>query len=278
MKNAWLKSGWGIWAILCVIGTVLVTSHWHVLSDQFRLIFLDVGQGDAVLIETPENHTVLVDGGRDERALQQLLETRGYFARTIDLLVITHPDADHIGGLSDIFRAYNVRSVLMAGTQAPESETYQHLLRMITKEGSTVIPARAEETVEMGTLTLDVLYPSERTWGKDVDRQNPHSVVLRGTFQETSFVLPGDITAAEERKLVRSDTMLEADILKAAHHGSDSSTSTAFLKAVDPEMVVISAGQNNRYGHPAEEVLKRIQRQDATIRSTKQEGNIDIVR
>ena len=278
MKNAWLKSGWGIWAILCVIGTVLVTSHWHVLSDQFRLIFLDVGQGDAVLIETPENHTVLVDGGRDERALQQLLETRGYFARTIDLLVITHPDADHIGGLSDIFRAYNVRSVLMAGTKAPESETYQHLLRRITKEGSTVIPARAEETVEMGTLTLDVLYPSGGTWGKDVDRQNPHSVVLRGTFQETSFVLPGDITAAEERKLVRSDTTLEADILKAAHHGSDSSTSTAFLQAVDPEMVVISAGQNNRYGHPAEEVLQRIQRQDATIRSTKQEGNIDIVR
>ncbi len=271
---------WTKWSVL--IGLLLITgglgfSHKHLFTDRFRLRFLNVGQGDATLIQTPSNHTILVDGGRDQRTLQQLMEKSGYFSRTIDLLVITHPDSDHIGGLSEVFSRYKVRAVLMTGIRRHESEIYTRLMKRIQAEETRVIPARAGETIKMGKLSMKVLHPRQSKWGSTVEDPNIHSVVLRGTYKDFSFLLPGDITAVEERKLVRSDLKLKADVLKAAHHGSASSTSQAFLEAVDPNRVVISAGQNNRYGHPAKEVLDRIRNKNIKIHGTYTGDTVDII-
>ncbi|MFB6225204.1 MAG: ComEC/Rec2 family competence protein [Candidatus Paceibacteria bacterium] len=258
------------------LGGKVFLSHKHLFTDQFRMVFLDVGQGDSVLIETPQNMTILIDGGRDQRALQQLIEVHGYFARTIDLLVLTHSDADHIGGIPEIMKHYTVRAVMLPGSKDTENKVYQNVLRHIKQRKIRTIPAQAGETISAGKVSFKVLHPQKSQWGTQVENENIHSIVLRGTYKDTSFLLPGDITAVEERRLVRSDVTLEADILKAAHHGSDSSTSQTFLDAVNPETVVISAGQDNRYGHPADEVLNRLKKNSIQIRSTIREGNVDI--
>jgi len=262
---------------IAMVGKVF-TEHKHLFTERFRMVFLDVGQGDSVLIETPQNMTILIDGGRDQRALQHLIDVHGYFARTIDLLILTHSDADHIGGIPEIMKRYTVRAVMLPGTKDTDSDVYQNVLQQIRKRNIKTIPAQAGETISAGKVSFRVLHPQKSQWGKQVENTNIHSVVLRGEYQDTSFLLPGDITAVEERRLVRSDVTLSADILKAAHHGSGSSTSQAFLQAVDPRTVVISAGQDNRYGHPAEEVLDRLKKNAIHVRSTIKEGNVDIKR
>lgn len=246
-----------------VVWTVVLYKEQHVLA----VTFLNVGQGDSILIETPSGKQILVDGGPDRSVLRELPKVIGPLDRSLDLIVETHPDKDHIAGLTDVFERYEVGAFLSPGI--PNDTSYTKTLERAAESepGVVRVEARRGMRLHLGNgAYADVLYPD-----RDVDgvETNTGSVVLRVVYGETEFMLTGDAPTNVERWLVSLDgEALQSDVLKAGHHGSRTSTDEEWLREVSPSYVVISAGLNNSYGHPHTEVVSRIQDFGATLLST----------
>lgn len=239
--------------------------------------FLDVGQGDSILITGPTGIQMLIDGGKDRSVLRELARVVGPLDRTIDMVVETHPDADHIGGLPDVFRMYRVSYFLEPG-RASETSFYERLTASVSNEaGQKTILARRDMRIHLGDgAYADVLFPEG-----DVEKlrdTNDASIVMRVVYGETEFLLAGDAPVWVEDRIVSAyGTALRSDVLKAGHHGSRTSTGAGWLSAVDPDVVVISAGKDNSYGHPHSEVLERITASGASIVSTAEKGTLTFV-
>jgi len=235
-------------------------------ARETRVVFLDVGQGDAILISRGSNQ-VLIDGGRSGRTLLSALSRHvPFWDRTIETVVATHPDADHIGGFPELFSRYGIETYLDNGTRS-ESEVFALLERRRSESDAETILARRGLSVSFpGAGTLVVLYPDGESGFPDA---NTGSVVSRFSFGETDFLLTGDLPEEERHLSDPGDT----DILKVAHHGSKHSTSAAFLDLVRPEEAVVSVGKNS-YGHPDADVLARLAEAGATVRRTDREGDI----
>ena len=238
--------------------------------------FLDVGQGDAILITGPTGIQMLVDGGRDRSVLRKLPEVMGPLDRSIDIVFETHPDADHIGGLSDVFERYRVSYFLSPGRESDTAEN-RRLEEDVAKEpGARSILARHGMRLHLGdSAYADILYPEDNV--EKLRATNDASVVMRVVYGETEFLLTGDAPSWVEDRLVASygDT-LRSDVLKAGHHGSRTSTDALWLSKVKPDIVVISAGKDNSYGHPHPETLQRITDAGASVFSTIDLGTITI--
>lgn len=239
--------------------------------ETFTVSFLDVGQGDAILIETPDGIDVLVDGGRNDAVLQELTAVLGAFDRTIDMVVATHPDADHIGGLSGVLDRYQVATVLMTENES-DSASFESFLSRVESEDATLIYARAGQMFQLGaSTTLRVLFPT--TDASDME-SNASSIVVKISYGATDVLLTGDAPERIEDYLVGADAdILRSEILKAGHHGSRTSSGDSFIGAVQPAYTVISAGKDNQYGHPHQEVIERIHSYGSTLYST-QRGRI----
>ncbi len=237
------------------------------------VVFLNVGQGDAILIQQGR-HQILVDSGKEPRQLaSELGRYMPFWDRHIEIIIPTHPDADHIGGFAGLTKSYGIGRVLWTGVEG-ESDVYQQFHNVLSK----AVPPERWHKIARGTKMrlpkggeIEVLYPLEISAGpaKDEDT-NATSVVMRLQYGETSFLLTGDL--AEEEKVL--GMVAPVTILKAAHHGSKYSSSDTFLNMVSPEEVVVSVGKNS-YGHPTKEVLQRVEKVGATIRRTDQEGSIE---
>lgn len=238
---------------------------------ELRVSFLDVGQGDAILIEGPTGIELLVDGGRDRSVVRELPKVLGPLDRSIDLVLATHPDADHVGGLPEVFSRYRVDYYLSPGLDRDTPQA-QRLAASVADEGADTFVARRGQRIHLGGgAYADVLYPAGAVGGDP----NAASVVLRVVYGKTSFLLSGDAPDSVEGYLVSVDgAELRSDVLKAGHHGSRTSTSAAWLSAVAPAAVVVSAGEDNSYGHPHMEVVARVQESGAELVSTIEEGNI----
>ncbi len=240
-----------------VILLVLAFFAWRTLPDgRLHVVFLDVGQGDAIFIQTPSGRQVLVDGGPSEAVLlSELGHQMPFWDRTLDVMVLTHPDADHVTGLVPVLERYQVEMVIFREVEH-ESEVYEYWLQLLGAEGAMVYQGQAglSLTLDEG-LEMVVLHPGVRL----LEEANNNSVVTRLTYGEVSVLLPGDIEAEVERRLVVEGAPLGSTVLKAAHHGSCSSTTQEFLEAVDPEVVVISVGADNDFGHPCAGVLERLE-------------------
>jgi competence protein ComEC len=235
--------------------------------------FLDVGQGDAILITSPTGKQVLIDGGRDRGVLRTLGKELGLFDRHIELVIETHPDADHIGGLASVFERYQIDGYLKPGIPNDTSPTLA-LIDAVNKEKDIqeLVVRRGTRISIGGGAYLEVLFPDRDVAGLET---NTGSVVTRLVYGDTSFLLTGDSPSAIESYLIYLDKeMLVSDVLKAGHHGSRTSTSEEYLEVVDPTYVVISAGKDNSYGHPHEEVVERIQASGAKILKTMGEGSV----
>lgn len=236
------------------------------------IVFLNVGQGDAILIQQGR-HQILIDSGKESRQLSsELGRYIPFWDRHIEIIIPTHPDADHIGGFAGLTKHYTLGRVLWTGVEG-ESDVYTKFQQVLT---ATVPKDRWQKIAAGSTIVLPqggeltVLYPYEIASGKAKDEDtNATSLVMRFQFGETSFLLTGDL--AEEEKVL--GTVKPVTVLKAAHHGSKYSSSNTFLNMVSPEEVVISVGKNN-YGHPSKEVLERITKTEAKILRTDQEGSI----
>ena len=258
-----------------IILLVLAFFAWRTLPDgRLHVVFLDVGQGDAIFIQTPSGKQVLVDGGPSETALlSQLGRQMPFWDRTLDVVLLTHPDSDHITGLVGVLERYQVETVIFREVEH-ESEVYAYWLQLLETEGATVYQGEAglQLTLDDG-LEMVVLHPGAKLW----ENANDNSVVVRLTYGQVSVLLPGDIEAVVEQQLVGAvrEPPLQSTVLKAAHHGSCSSTTPEFLEAVNPEVVVISVGAENRFGHPCDEVLERLE--GLALYRTDEQGAVEIV-
>jgi len=268
-----------VFYVLAFLGLLNVLA-WSVvfnLSEThfWEITFFDVGQGDAILIETPGRNQILIDGGPDSTILEKL-NKMPFWDRTIDLLILTHPDNDHITGLVHVLSSYKVENILWTGAvkQAAVFEKWQEL---IEKENARILTAKAGQEITADRTLLQVLFPFDSLEGKSVKDTNNTSIVLKLDIGEISFLFAGDVYESTERELVRRGIDLSSDILKVGHHGSKTSTSTEFIGEVLPETAVISAGSDNSYGHPHKETLDTLEKYDITIFRTDLQGDIKII-
>jgi competence protein ComEC len=244
-------------------------------SGVLEVTVLDVGQGDAIFIRTPAGQRILIDAGPDSSILSALADRLHYFERRIDLLILTHPDADHIAGASDLLRRYEIGAVGLTGV-LHDTGAYGDVLRQIRTQGIPVYPLTAATDLALGSdTTLDLLWPTENLIGQDVPDNNTTSIVAKLTYGETSFLFTGDANLGVEAALLGSGENLAADVLKLGHHGSRTSSGEEFLRAVQPSYALISAGAENRYGHPHPEVLERLPASTTQLFTTA--GNLTLI-
>jgi competence protein ComEC len=238
---------------------IAATAGW-LASDtnppRLEVTMLDVGQGDAILIETPGGSDVLIDGGPGGAVLRGLGRERPWHDRSIDLVVLTHGQADHGTGLFDVFERYDVDRTLTAVHD--DTPLADDVRATALDEGADVIAAHSDRTFDLGDgVRLEVLWPTANP-SHDASSNNG-GIVLRLSWRDVSFLLTADIEAETEAALVASGAELRTTVLKVAHHGSKTSTTAAFLDAVAPSIAVISSGAGNPHGHPAPEVIERLE-------------------
>ncbi|MCW1888408.1 MAG: MBL fold metallo-hydrolase [Candidatus Moranbacteria bacterium] len=238
-------------------------------QDSFEVVFLNVGQGDAILIQDGELQ-VLIDGGRDGKVLlDRLGRYVPFWDRVLEVVVATHPDSDHIGGLPAVLKNYQVEMVMTNG-HTSDTETSRLFEKLaIEKAGQRKEIALGTEILFPSEAKLNFLYPLLPLPNKSVVETNEGSLVARLDVMDTSFLFTGDLPR-EEFALMSIEPV---DVLKVAHHGSKYSSSGVFLDKVKPRDAVISVGQNS-YGHPAGEVLKNLEERKIQIYRTDEEGDI----
>jgi len=249
---------------------------WSVILGQEKgvltVAFLDVGQGDAVYIEAPNGNQVLIDSGRSKAVLRELNKVMPFYDRSIDVLLATHPDQDHIGGFPDILKRYDVDFFLESGRES-DSAVYEEVLQLTVVDDIKKIQARRGMVVMLDDdVHLNILFPDRDV--RDVE-SNTASVITQLVYGETEFMLTGDSPKTIEEYLVMLDgENLESDVLKAGHHGSKTSSAEAFVGFVSPKYSVISAGKDNKYGHPHKDVIDVLNQFGSAILSTGDSGII----
>lgn len=275
-RSAWIR--WLVLALLLVGNGFIFYTILQPNTQTLRVSFLDVGQGDSILVQGPAGVTVLVDGGPDRSVVREVPKQLGPLNRTIDLMVETHPDKDHIAGLADVLELYEVQHFISPGLNN-DTNVYARLVASIEKEvGIVPYTARRGQRIHLGGgAYADVLYPDHDV--SHLRATNDASIVLHVVYGSTSFMLSGDMPSTIEDTLVQNvpSGSLRSDVLKAGHHGSKYSTDEMWLEAVAPATVVISAGKGNTYGHPSVEALSRIQKFGARTLSTIDSGTITFV-
>ncbi len=245
-----------------------------VSSDVLSIYFLDVGQGDAIFIEAPNKKQLLIDGGRNSALVNELSKFMKFSDREIDVVLATHPDGDHIGGLPEIFDRFEIGNFVDTGNKG-DTNLYKELMDKAKKEDSSYFIAKRGLTIildKKNGVYFQVLAPDESFNFPDI---NDTSIVGRLVYGKRSFLLTGDASKAVENVLVYSDEdLLKSDILKAGHHGSKTSSGLLFLEKVLPEVSIISASKNNSYGHPHDSVINNLKSINSAILETSKEGTI----
>ena len=221
-----------------------------------KVSFLDIGQGDAILIDAGNGNQMLVDSGRNEKILEELGEKMEYGDKTIEVIMATHFDLDHIGGFEDVLENFHIETLLVNGSD-PSSKTSQRFLEDIKEKEIKTQVVSAGSIINMGNgVFAKILFPF---WTSDVQNGNEGSISMKLFTPKGTIMLTGDASSKIEYKLVsKYGESLKSDVLKLGHHGSKTSTSRAFLEMVDPEIVVVSAGEDNQYGHPHSSVMDRV--------------------
>jgi len=238
--------------------------------------FLDVGQGDAVLIKTPGGQNVLIDGGPDKTVIKRLGENLPWWDKQIDLMILTHPHDDHVTGLIEVLKRYRVKRILYTGAthNAPNYLTWLKTVR--DKEVPLTIVDKARTVALSQSVKLEILYPEKSLLNKTLADLNDSSIVLQLIYGQNKFLLTGDAGLAVEKALLASGADLAADVLKVGHHGSEYSTSQEFLDKVKPRLAVIMVGKDNDFGHPNLRIIKRLERAGARIFRTDGVGTVKL--
>jgi competence protein ComEC len=263
------------WLILAII--LAWVAILKLPDQQLHLVFCDVGQGDAILIYQGNNQ-ILIDGGPDQSVLTCLANHLPFWDREIEMVVATHPDADHITGLIDVIERYDVDHFVI-NSIGKNSAVFREFKSVVVNEGREVYFPEEGDEIKIGSLKLVVLWPQrqEKVLGASITEKevNETSIVLRLSYGNFDALFPGDISTKIEEQL-DLPTSQKIELLKVAHHGSKYSTSAEFLEKISPELAIISVGKNP-WGHPTEEVLERLSSLDTRILRTDQEGEIEVV-
>ena len=261
--------------LLILTVSIWFFAFWHGNNNYLKVVFLDVGQGDAIYIEAPNGKQMLIDGGSDAKLLSSLAKVMPFADRSLDVIVATHLDMDHIGGFPQLIDNYKVTSIIENGAMSA-SEISSLLEERISKKKINKIIARRGMRIlldEEKNIYFDVLFPD-----RDISNfeSNDGSIVGKLVYGENSFMFTGDANLYTENLIEwneKEDT-LRSDVLKLGHHGARTSSSILWLEKVDPEVAIISVNKNNTYGHPHQELLDRLKSLKIPFLSTSEKGNI----
>lgn len=273
--------------LLLVFFLILANAFvWQALFNlekdrHLEVSFFDIGQGDAIFIETPHKHQILIDGGPSSAILEKLAREMPFWDRTIDLVILTHPEKDHLAGLLEVLERYEVKQILWTGIIRQTAE-YNKWQELIKKEKAKITIAQAPQKIKAGRVFLSILYPFESLEGGEFKNSNDTSIISRLIFGNNSFLFTGDATKSVEKKILskcgeKVNCLLDSDVLKVSHHGSKTSTSEEFLKEISPEIAIISCGKDNIYGHPHSETLEIFKKYDIEVLRTDINGDIKII-
>lgn len=238
-------------------------------TQELKVYYIDVGQADSILI-TLGNSSMLIDAGNndDGKAVVDFIADKGI--SKLDIVVGTHPHEDHIGGLDDVINAFDIGEIIMPKV-SHTTKTYKDVLTAIRNKNLAVTAAKAGQTYSLGSANIQVLSPVKDKY----ENLNQYSAVIRLTYKNTSFLFTGDMEKTNEDELLASSANVKADVLKVAHHGSRTSSTSAFLSAVSPQYAIICVGKDNSYKHPHANVLSRLQNM-MTVYRTDMHGTITV--
>lgn len=274
----------GVFVLLISFYFIFIKSDGRSLT----VTFFDVGQGDSIFIETPSHKQILIDGGPNNKVMQKLDSRMGFFDNDIDVMVVTHADADHVTGLIPVLEKYKVKNIIESPVKG-KTEVFDLLEKDIEKEshfaqgsdgtrkngGATVYIAKTGDEINFGDgVIIKILYPNKNISSKDDTNEASVSILL--TYQEKTFLLTGDLPTVRESKLIESGLLPnDITVYKAGHHGSKSSSGVQLLSYIKPYYSVISAGKDNKYGHPNVETMERLKKYSKVIFSTIDLGDIE---
>lgn len=256
------------------LGNVFVWQFVWGIGEQMKVVFFDIGQGDSIFIETPQKNQILIDGGPSNKVAEKLGKQMPFWDKTIDLVILTHPDYDHQRGLLDVLDYYKVQNIIWTG-ELSEGKTFEAWQAKIKKESANVFLVKAGVKIIVGQAKLDILYPMDLS-KQDSKNNNDSSIITRMVFGQTTFMFTGDANREAEQSVIANNQDIKSNVLKVSHHGSRSATSPAFLANVKPSIAVISVGANNSYGHPHQEVLSNLAEFGIKVIRTDQMGDIKI--
>lgn len=272
-----------------IFGVVLLSLAAWFFSDlktdeNLHIYFLDVGQGDSIYARRMNNFDLLIDGGPDSKVLSELGKVMPFYDHKIDYIILTHPHADHLSGLIEVLKRYEVGQIVATDAVHTTAE-YQQWLELIRQKNIPYKLARAGEEINLDNETkLKIFWPNESYSDKNVDNLNNTSVIAKLIYNKFSILIPGDAETEVQQSLLKVENCqpkaesckLKADVLKVPHHGSSNASDLNFLKAVDPFVAIISAGKNNQFGHPAPDTLKKLDSVGVQIYRTDQNGTMEI--
>jgi competence protein ComEC len=267
-------------APLIVLSIMVWTAILYLPDGKLHVSYLNIGQGDAILIQTPNNQNILIDGGPSPQAIKlELGKKLPFWERTIDLMIVTQPHADHVAGLIEVVQCYEVKRVIEPEI-THETATYNQLVDLCKEKGIEYSSVYQGQRINLGNnILMDIIHPPEEQLQDTANDVDNNGLVIRLHWNEMSFLFTADIQKEAEWFLISQRAPLKSDVLKVAHHGSRTSTSPAFLTVANPELAIISAGKNNTYNHPHEEVLSELisRTGDHRVFITSTHGTIELI-
>jgi len=269
-----MKKSFVVLFILSFLNIIAFSFFTFLSSAHLEVSFFDVGQGDSIFIQTPQKHQILIDGGPDyTKVIDSLSSEMPFNDKEIDLVILSHPESDHMTGLLSVLENYKVDNILWTGIER-DGEKFESWKRMISDERAKIYYAKKGDIISMGDVEMKIIYPAELLKDKEVKDSNDTSIVGKLSYGNNSFLFTGDISSKKEKLLLESD--IDVDVLKVPHHGSKYSTSEGFLDKATPLISVIQVGKNS-YGHPTEEVLTRLSNSGIKVLRNDTNGKIKIV-
>ena len=266
------------------INIVLLIVLKFQIDDNLKIYFFDVGQGDAIYIRTPEQQDILIDGGPSSVILSKLGEAMPFYDQEIDILILTHPHADHVTGLIEVLKKYQVKQVYLTGALHTTAE-YLEFLELL-RQGKEIKKIKVDHQFDAQLardLTLKFLYPDFDVVNTNIVQEqslvendlNNTSTVIKLIYKGQSFLFTGDIGADVEEYLIsKVESGLASNILKVPHHGSSTSSTVEFLQAVNPKTAIITVGADNNFSQPDRQVIERLEKLGIKIQRTDQDRDI----
>jgi competence protein ComEC len=269
MKNFFLAS-----LFFLIISSFFYFEYQKLFPHDYKITFLDVQLGDAVLIQTPQGKTILIDTSNDEGVLFKLSKHLSFFDKTIDILVLTHGDLDHIGGAPAILNRYQVKQIFWHGAEKKHSSVFAEIKQIIAtqKISYRVLDESRDFSLDKNIL-WDTIFPLENI-SYLTDHGNDESLSFLLSILGRKILITGDIESTVEKIILKQGENLKSDILKVAHHGSKTSSINSFIKAVSPRWAVAQAALDNKFNHPHTEIVDKFKQNNVQFLQTGIEGDI----
>lgn len=257
--------------------TALFFAIKEIPAHDLKIYFSDIGQGDSIFIKTPQSNQILIDGGPQQNILNELSEVMPFFDKSIDLVILTHPHDDHVQGLIEVIKRYDVGAVLHTGVSF-DNPNYNEFLRLINEKNIPVLIASKDFDFSFGDVYFDLVYPLKSIFGKTVKNINNASVAFRMTYKDFSVYLGGDGEKETEEEVLESGQFIKSVIYKASHHGSRTASSLDFLAKINPQISIIQCGVDNQFKHPHPETIRNLNRAGVKkIYRNDLDGRIEII-